>query len=259
MASDAFVEVDRYERRIGELRAKIDSVSLAFDRKISVLEAERDEAIREAKDELIACHEAAARLLRGENPEPDDGPAEISMQVARLDMPEGSTVRDWAREVLLAADSGNEGLHYEKVADWALRFGYDAPNANIAVARTSFRRTMHKRTDTFERLGEGYYRLRNGISVAEEPSQIAAPAQQLKKAPVQGTKFDGVRAFFRSNGNRWSHTEEIANAAGLEPGALRKMIYASHKDSFERRDDPEEQTRKQYRLMPEELRDQNHH
>jgi len=89
----------------------------------------------------------------------------------------------------------------------------------------------------------------------ESAKKEASPAAR-KSASAQNrkcTKFGSVRQFFLSRDNAWSRSGEIAEATRLPSKVLRQMIYSRYVDRFERRDDPENPARKQFRLTEESL------
>ena len=100
-----------------------------------------------AQARLADLYEQAARRLRSAPAEAETSPPDSG----------GLTIREVAERILRELNVPN--MHYREVADEALRRGFrGAPPEKV---RESFRRMMHKRSDIFEMLGEGRYRLKS--------------------------------------------------------------------------------------------------
>jgi hypothetical protein len=116
-----------------------------------------------AQARLADLYEQAARRLRSAPAEVETAPQDsggLTIREAAETSPQdsgGLTIREVAERILRELNVPN--MHYREVADEALRRGFrGAPPEKV---RESFRRMMHKRSDIFEMLGEGRYRLKS--------------------------------------------------------------------------------------------------
>src|SRR5262249_4753598 len=93
----------------------------------------------------------------------------------------------------------------------------------------------------------------DGISTRDAGSTFSAEenvmqVQEVVLPIIKSAKFELDRQFFIKRNNEWSNTSEIAEAVHMQTHSIRQMIYSRYVNLFEKRDDPKNSDRKQYRL-----------
>lgn len=120
----------------------------------------RREELQEMKqnieEELNQLDVAEKVLLRLSSSQYSDGPATVSMNLT--DDLDGKSAAEAARWVLSKADPQRNGLHYTQILGMAIRVGYRKNDEDPAP--DTMRRALSKRSDWFEQLGEGIFRLK---------------------------------------------------------------------------------------------------
>ncbi|MEX0727263.1 MAG: hypothetical protein WD065_13400 [Planctomycetaceae bacterium] len=64
------------------------------------------------------------------------------------------------------------------------------------------------------------------------PSGPQLPAQRLSS---RLTRFDAIDSFFKRHNNNWATTHDVSNDTTLPERAIREVIYKTHKERFERK------------------------
>ena len=77
----------------------------------------------------------------------------------------------------------------------------------------------------------------------------AAPAKPLVQPG--GTYFARVFRFFQLTANEWASVSEMAAGIGVRNQRLANLLYATHRDKFEQRQDPKAPNRRQWRIVPQ--------
>lgn len=91
---------------------------------------------------------------------------------------------------------------------------------------------------TFARLGLAMtHTWQEVIDAYAEKIGTTTATPPLDTAASRGpTNFDKVALFFRARKNAWAPSAEIANATGIKLTVLRDVLYKTHKDQFDRKD-----------------------
>lgn len=128
-------------------------------------------------------------------------------------------------EIIQNLDNQIALLKYQLERLEYLRFG-------LSDAHT-FQRLGLAMTHTWDETVAKYLSNQAAQQVPPAPSDMPAPAGRTM------TNYEKVVAVFRRNNNAWTTSDDIAKQSLVKQSVLRDILYKTHKDQFERQDNPE--------------------
>ena len=69
--------------------------------------------------------------------------------------------------------------------------------------------------------------------------------------PGEATVFGRVRAFYKEHDNAWAPVENVVRGAGLGRSAVANVLYRTHRQAFDKKDNPKGGKSKLWRLKTE--------
>ncbi|MEX1232847.1 MAG: hypothetical protein WEB58_21550 [Planctomycetaceae bacterium] len=80
--------------------------------------------------------------------------------------------------------------------------------------------------------------VKDAIEKIDQQSPPPGPQLPTQKLSSRLTRFDAIESFFKRHNNNWATTHDVSNDSTLPERAIREVIYKTHKERFERKNNP---------------------
>ena len=127
-------------------------------------------------------------------------------------------------------------------------------DAQIAALEQHLQRLKYARwaiedPGVFQRLNlAAAYKLEDLQAFSQVPLCPPADGAPMPQAPAGVTHFGKIVMYLNAKQNAWTTSKQIASDVGVKEGVVREVLYKTHKEHFERMQNPEGRG-KLFRLM----------